>query len=149
MRVARASATRRGALAAVAPAILIGAWVWIAVWSQSLGDVVLIVSIVATIAILAGGVVGARIGPSKTSSALGVVAYAAVAWLSFVPVGVAWAIWEGFADGSVSDASSLIVTVIGRLAYGLVSTLYMVVLLLPLGVAWIVAFRALGRRSLT
>jgi len=147
MRVARASAGRTGAVAAIAPAALLAAWTWAAVWYQSVVGLVLIVSILATIAILAGGLVGARIGPSMTSSALGVGAYAAVAWLLFVPIGVAWAIWEGFGDGSIRDAAGLAVTVAGRLAYGLVSTLYMVFLLLPLGVSWIVAFRVLGRRS--
>jgi len=147
MRVARAGGTRSGALAAIAPALLIGAWTWITLGYQSIGELVLAVSVLAAIAILAGGIVGARIGPSMTSSVLGIVAYAAVAYLLFVPVGVAWAIWEGIGDGSIADAGALVITVAGRLAYGLVSTLYVVILALPLGVAWVVAFRGLGRMA--
>jgi len=134
-------------MAGVAPALLFAAWTWIVAWYQSIGALVLIVSLLAVIAILAGGVVGARIGPSLTSSILGVVAYAASAWLLFVPVGVARTILEGLSADRIRDGGSLLVTAVGGLAYGLVSTLYMVVLLLPLGAAWVVTFRALGHWS--
>ena len=144
MRVARAKGTRSGALAAIAPALLIGAWTWITLGYQSIGELVLAVSVLAAIAILAGGIVGARIGPSMTSSVLGIVAYAAVAWLVFVPVGVARTVLGALGEGRM-DASDLAITLFGGLAYGLVSSLYMVILLLPLGVVWVVAFRVLGR----
>jgi len=144
MRVARAKGTRSGALAAIAPALLIVAWTWVAAWYQSIGELVIAVSVLAVIAILAGGIVGARIGPSMTSSVLGIVAYAAVAWLVFVPVGVARTVLGALGEGRM-DASDLAITLFGGLAYGLVSSLYMVILLLPLGVVWVVAFRVLGR----
>ena len=145
MRVARAKGTRSGALAAIAPALLIVAWTWVAAWYQSIGELVIAVSVLAVIAILAGGIVGARIGPSMTSSVLGIVAYAAVAWLVFVPVGVARTVLGALGEGRIKDASDLAITLFGGLAYGLVSSLYMVILLLPLGVVWVVAFRVLGR----
>ena len=144
MRVARAKGTRSGALAAIAPALLIVAWTWVAARYQSIGELVLAVSVLAAIAIVAGGIVGARIGPSMTSSVLGIVAYAAVAWLVFVPVGVARTVLGALGEGRM-DASDLAITLFGGLAYGLVSSLYMVILLLPLGVVWVVAFRVLGR----
>ena len=144
MRVARAKGTRSGALAAIAPALLIVAWTWVAAWYQSIGELVIAVSVLAVIAILAGGIMGARIGPSVTGSVLGIVAYAAVAWLVFVPVGVARTVLGALGEGRM-DASDLAITLFGGLAYGLVSSLYMVILLLPLGVVWVVAFRVLGR----
>jgi len=118
---------------------------WSGGWIAGPLSLAIWMSVVTGIAMGAGLIVGARLGPPGRSTLVGIAAYAAVAWLIYVPIGVIGSIWQGLQDGSIADAGTAATRVPVGLAYGFVSSIYMVLLLLPLGAAWVVSFRVLGR----
>lgn len=136
-----------GALAGIVPGLIVVAWTWIAGWSGTPGAFLVSLIAISVVAVVAGWVVGSRVGASIRSSMLGVVAYAAMAWLIYVPVGVIGSSWQGIQDGSLTGPVAVVVVMFGLLAYGLVSSIYMVMLLVPLGTAWMVTLRLLQRAA--
>lgn len=139
------SAGRLGALAGIAPSLMLAVWTGISGWGGTPVEFVFALSILSAVAIVAGWVVGPRIGPSIRSTLLGVVAYTVVACLTYVPVGVAGSTWQGVQDGSLADPVAVVTRLAGGLAYGLVSSIWVVILLLPFGAGWMVTYRLLQR----
>lgn len=137
--------TRLGALAGLAPILAFLAWTSIAHWHGTPAEFLLPLVTVSIVAVATGWIVGSRLGSSIRSSLLGVVAYAAVAWLIYLPVGVIGSTWQGIGDGRISDPQGLLVAVLGPLAYGLVSSAWVVVYLAPFGAVWVATFRLLHR----
>lgn len=144
----RAASGRLGALAGFAPILMLAAWTWISGWGGTPGEFVLALSILSVVAIVAGWIVGPRVGSSTRSTLLGVVAYAMVGWLIYLPVGVVGSTWQGVRDGSIADLGSVAVRITGGLAYGLVSSIWVVILLLPFGAGWMLTYRLLRRGAL-
>jgi len=140
-----AAAGRLGALAGVAPSSMLAVWIWISGWGGTPGEFVLALSMLSIVAIVAGWIVGSRAGSSIPSTLLGVVAYALVAWLIYVPSAIIVSTWQGVRDGSIADLGSVAVRTAGGLAYGLVSSLWVVILLLPFGAGWMLTYRLLRR----
>lgn len=141
------AAGRLGALAGIVPTLMLAVWTWISGWGGTPGEFVLALSILSAVAIVAGWIVGSRVGSSTRSTMLGVVAYAATAWLIYVPVGVIGSTWQGVQDGSVADLGTVAVRTTGGLAYGLVSSIWVVILLLPFGAGWMLTYRLLQRAA--
>jgi len=136
-----------GALAGIAPGVMFVALNSIMGWHGTLGEVLVPLTVVLIAAVVAGWVVGSRIGSSTRSSLLGVIAHAGVAWLTFVPFGVIQGTWQRVQDGGATDPVAVVVAMVGLLAYAFVSSVYVVPLLVPFGAVWMVAFRLLGRVS--
>lgn len=142
----RAASGRLGALAGITPSLMLAAWTWISGWGGTPGEFILALSILSGVAIVADWVVGSRVGSSTRSTLLGVAAYALVAWSIYVPVGVVGSTWQGLWDGSVADLGTVAVRMAGGLAYGLVSSTWVVILMLPFGAGWMLTYR-LRQRS--
>lgn len=120
-----------GALAGIAPGLIVVAWTWIAGWSGTPGAFLVSLIAISVVAVVAGWVVGSRVGASIRSSMLGVIGSS----------------WQGIQDGSLTGPVAVVVVMFGLLAYGLVSSIYMVMLLVPLGTAWMVTLRLLQRAA--
>lgn len=139
------STARLGALAGIAPSLTFVAWISIARWNGTTGEFLLSLTTISVAAVVAGRIVGSRLGGSVRSSLLGVVAYSGVAWLIFVPLGVIGSTWQRVQDGSITDPAAVVVVVAGLLAYALVSSIWVPIYLMPFGAIWMVTFRLLGR----
>jgi len=103
------AAGRPGALAGVTPSLMLAVWTCISGWGGTLGEFVLalsILSILSVVAIVAGWIVGSRAGSCSRSTLLGVVAYALVVWLIYVPSAIIVTTWQGVRDGSLPDPSA-------------------------------------------
>lgn len=114
-------------------------------WNGTPSEFLLALTAVLIVAVVAGWIVGSRIGSSIRSSLLGVIAYAGAAWLSFVPFGVIQGTWQRVQDGGATDPTAVVAAMVGLLAYAFVSSIYIVPLLVPFGAVWMVAFRLLRR----
>lgn len=136
---------RLGVLAGIAPGVMFVALNSIAGWYGTPGEFLLPLTMILIVAVVAGSVVGSRIGSSTRSSLLGVIAYAGAAWLTFVPFGVIQGTWQRVQDGGATDPAVVVAAMVGLLAYAFVSSIYVVPLLVPFGGVWMVAFRLLRR----
>jgi hypothetical protein len=102
-------------------------------------------AVILIVTVVPGWVVGSRVGPTFRGSVLGVVAYAAVAWLLWIPIGVIGSTWQGVKDGSFANPLDVVLAMVFQLAYAALLSIFLwMVALLP-GVIWIVVFRTLGR----
>jgi hypothetical protein len=137
---------RLGALAGLAPSLLVVAWMSFGRFGTP-RDLLLVLVTVAVVAVLAGWIVGSLLGSSTRSTLLGVVAYAGMAWVIYVPIWVTRSMWQRAQDGSLTDPAAVLVALVGPLAYGLVSSVWAVPLFLPLGAVWMITFRSLGRAA--
>lgn len=135
---------RLGALAGLAPSLIFVAWISAGRFGTP-GQSLLAMATISGAAIVAGWIVGSRLGSSIRSSLLGVVAYVVVAWLIYIPIGALGSTWQGIEDASLPDLGAAVVRVAGGLAYGLVSSSWVLILLLPFGAAWLMTFRLLRR----
>jgi hypothetical protein len=141
------SAGRLGALAAVTPIAMFGAWIAIAGWGGTPIELLLATLEIALGAVVAGWIVGGRLGRSIPARLLGLVAYGLVGWLVLLPLDVAGSTWEEVRAGRVSDLLGVVTSAGGYLLYGAVSGIYAVVYLLPFGAGWIVTFLLLQRAT--
>jgi hypothetical protein len=141
----RRSAGRLGALAGVTPLAMFGAWIAISGWGGTAGEFVRAAAEIALGSIVAGWIVGGRLGRSIAARLIGLVAYGYVAWLVLLPLNVAGSTWEELRSGQVSDPVGVVLAAGGYLLYGLVSGIYAAVFLLPFGAGWIVTFLLLRR----
>jgi hypothetical protein len=138
------SAGRVGVLAAVTPIAMFGMWIQLIGWGGTASEIALRVGVVAVVAAVAGWIVGRRLGRSIPGG-LGFVVYPIVAWLVFLPVGVAGATLGDLSAGRFSDAIGVVGAAMGYLLYGLVAGIYTFVLLLPFGAGWMATFVILRR----
>lgn len=138
---------RLGALAGIAPGSLVVAWSSIVHWYGGPRESLMPLTTILIVAVVAGWIVGSRIGSSIRSSLLGIVGYSWAAWLIFVPFGVMGSTWERVQVGSITDPAAVVAGVAGLLAYALVASIWVPIYLLPVGAIWIVTFRLLGRVS--
>ena len=145
----RLSDRRLGALAAVTPVTVYLAWNVNAGWGSSGGAFLLATLEIALGAVVAGWVVGGRVGRSLPRHILGLVAYGFVGALVLLPLNVAGSTLGDVRAGRVSGVLEVVEAMAGYLVYGLVSAAYIAVFLLPFGAAWMVTFvllrRVLGR----
>ena len=141
----RLSDRRVGALAAVTPIAVYLAWNAIAGWGGSVGQFVLATAEIALGAGVAGWIVGGRIGRSIPGRILGLVAYGFVGTLVLLPLNVAGSTLDDVHGGRVGGTLEVVGAAFGYLAYGLVSSLYVSVFLLPFGAAWMATFILLRR----
>jgi hypothetical protein len=145
----RPSPGRLGAFAAVTPVTMYLAWNAIAGWGSS-GAAFLLATLEITLgAVVAGWIVGGRVGCSIPRHLVGLVAYGFVGALVLLPLNVAGSTIGDVRAGRVSGLLDVVATVAGYVVYGLVSAAYVAVFLLPFGAAWMITFvllrRALGR----
>lgn len=141
----RPSAGRLGALASVTPIAMYGAWIAISGWGGSASQFVLAGAEITLGAVVAGWIVGGRMGRSIPGHLLGLVAYGFVAWLVLLPLSVVGSTWEDVRSGRVSDLAGVVLAAGGYLLYGAVSGIYALIFLLPFGAGWIVTFLILRR----
>ena len=141
----RASAGRLGALAAVTPLAMFGAWILISGWGGSAIELARGIAGVGVGAVLAGWIVGARVGGSIAAWIVGLVAYGFVAYVVLLPLNILGAIWEDVSAGRTSNAIELVASASLYLLYGLVSAIWVSVYLLPFGAGWMVTFLLLRR----
>ncbi len=134
-----------GALAGVTPTLMLFAWIQITGWSGDSNQLVVAIFLLGAVAVAAGAIVGPRIGPGLRASLVGVIAYALVGWCIYVPVGVIGSTVQGIADGTFRDITALVGSVVGYLAYALVTSLYVWIFLVPFGIGWILTVRILER----
>lgn len=138
-------AGRLGALAAVTPIAIFIAWIAISGWGGTDSGFVQAVAQISFGAVVAGWIVGRRVGRSLRGWLLGLVTYGVVAWLVVLPLNVAGSTWEGLQTGQVSGLPGILVAAGGYLLYGLVGSLYAFVYLMPFGTGWILTFLLLRR----
>jgi hypothetical protein len=141
----RTHAGRLGALAGVTPVVMFVAWNAIFGWGGTNSGFVQAVAQISFGAVVAGWIVGGRVGRSLRGRLLGLVTYGVVAWLVVLPLNVAGSTWEGLRTGQVSGLPGILVAAGGYLLYGLVSSLYAFVYLMPFGTGWILTFLLLRR----
>lgn len=141
----RPSAGRLGALAGLTPIAMFGAWIVIAGWGGTTSEFVLAAAQIALAAVVAGWIVGGRVGRSIPAHLIGLVAYGFVARLVVLPLNVVGSTWEELRAGRVSDLVGIVLAAGGYLLYGFVSAIYAVVFLLPFGAGWLVTFLILRR----
>ena len=134
------SAGRIGALAAVTPIVMFGAWFGIAGWVGSAGGLALFVGEMALGAAAAGWIIGRRLGRSLSDAIMGFLVFGLVAWLVVLPLNVAAGSVMDLQSGKVADAIGLLAAPAGYLLYGLVVGIYASVFLLPFGLGWVVTF---------
>ena len=138
------SAGRLGALAAVTPIAMFGAWIGFSGWVDPAGEVAVAVTAIAFGAAIAGWIVGGRIGRSIPKG-LGFVVYPVVAWFVLLPINVAGGTLVDLHAGRLVDAIGVLVAATGYLLYGLVAGVYVFFFLLPFGAGWLVTFLILRR----
>jgi len=141
----RPSAGRLGALAAVTPVAMFGAWIAISGWGGTPLELVRGLAAIGLGAVAAGWIVGARVGRSIAGRLVALVAYGLVAYLLLLPFNVAGAIWEDVVAGRIPSVVELVAAAGGYLVYGLVSGLYVSVYLIPFGTGWMATFLILRR----
>ena len=145
----RLSDGRLGALAAVTPIAMYGAWIAIAGWGGTPIELIRGLAGIGLAAAAAGWIVGSRVGRSVAGRLIGLIAYGLVAYLLLLPLNVLGGTWEDFAAGRTSSAVELVGAAGLYLLYGLVSGIWVCAFLLPFGAGWMVTFvllrRALGR----
>lgn len=141
----RTHAGRLGALAGVTAIVMFIAWIAISGWSGTDGGFVQAVAQISIGAVVAGWIVGRRVGRSLLGWLLGLVTYGVVAWFVVLPLNVAGSLWEELRTGQVSGLPGILVAAGGYLLYGLVSSLYAFVYLMPFGAGWILTFLLLRR----
>lgn len=139
------SAGRLGAMAAVTPIAMFASWVMVSAWGGTTLELVRGMVLIGLAAIVAGWIIGARLGRSITSALVGLIAYAPVAYLVLLPLNLLGATLEDVSAGRSSNALELVVAATFHLIYGLVTGLYVSIFLLPFGVGWIVTFLILRR----
>lgn len=139
------AAGRLGALAAVTPLAMYGAWLAIAGWGNSPSQLGIATAQIALGAVVAGWIVGGRVGRSLRSYIFGLVAYGLVGRLVLLPIDVVGSSWQDLQAGRVADLAGVVVSAGGYLAYGLVSSIYVSVYLLPFGAGWMATFILLRR----
>ena len=139
------SADRLGALAAITPIAMFGAWIVISGWGGTASEFALAMAQITLGAVVAGWIVGGHLGRTIPGYLLGLVVYGFVGRLVLLPLNVAGSTWEDLRSGRVSDLLGVVVAAGGYLMYGLVSAIYTLVFLLPFGVGWIVTFLILRR----
>ncbi len=122
-----------------------GAWIGISGWGGSSSQFALSSAAIALGAVVAGWIVGGRMGRSIPGHLLGLAAYGFVARLVLLPLGVAGSTWEDVQSGRASDLAGIVLAAGGYLLYGAVSGIYTLVFLLPFGAGWIVTFLILRR----
>ena len=145
----RPSGGRLGALAAVTPVTMYLAWNAIAGWGSSGGAFLLATLEITLGAVVAGWIVGGRVGRSIPGHILGLVAYGFVG-AARPPAAQRRRLDSGdLQDGRISGLLEIVVAAVGYVVYSLLIGIYAVLFLLPFGAAWIVTFvllrRALGR----
>jgi hypothetical protein len=125
------------------------AWNAIAGWGSS-GAAFLLATLEITLgAVVAGWIVGGRVGRSIPRHIVGLVAYGFVGALVVLPLNVVGSTIGDVRAGRVSGLLEVVAAVAGYVVYGLVSAAYVAVFLFPFGAAWMITFvllrRALGR----
>jgi len=143
--IRRSPAGRLGALAGVTPIAMFSAWIAISGWGGTSSGFVLAVAQIGLGAVVAGWIVGGRIGRSVPGRLLGLVAYGLVGWLVVLPLNVVGSTWQDLHAGRASDPVGIALAAGGYLLYGAVSSIYAVVFLIPFGVGWILTFLLLRR----
>ena len=129
---------RLGAFAAVTPVTMYLAWNAIAGWGSS-GAAFLLATLEITLgAVLAGWIVGGRVGRSIPRHVVGLVAYGFVAALVLLPLNAVGSTIGDVQGGRVSGLLEIIAAIAGYVVYGLVSAAYVAVFLLPFGAAWMI-----------
>jgi hypothetical protein len=121
------------------------AWNWISGWWGDASRFALATAAITLGAVVAGWIVGRRLGRSVAGIALGIVAYGFVAYLVLLPLNIAGSIWEDVQSSRVSDMLGVVVAGGGYLLYGLVTAFYVSMFLLPFGAGWVVTFLILRR----
>jgi hypothetical protein len=122
------AAARLGAVAALTPIVMFVSWVAISGWGGTAADLIRALAVIGSIAVVAGWIVGSRSSGSVRHAVVGVVAYPAVAWFVMLPI-------------------SALSTGAWGVAYGLVSSLYVIPLLTPFGIGWSLTYYALRRAT--
>jgi len=141
----RPSGGRLGALAAVTPMTMYLAWNVIGGWGSSGGAFLLATLEIALGALVAGWIVGGRMGRSIPGYILGLVSYGLVGWLVLVPLNVVGSTVADLQDGLISGLLEIVVAAVGYAVYSLPTGIYAVLFLLPFGATWIVTFVLLRR----
>jgi hypothetical protein len=141
----RPSRGRIGAVAAVTPVTMFLAWNVIAGWGNSGGAFLLATLEITLGALVAGWIVGGRIGRSIPRHILGLFAYGFVGALVLLPLNVAGSTLGDVGTGRVSSLLEVVAAAVGYVVYGLVSAAYLAVFLLPFGAGWLVTFLILRR----
>ena len=141
----RPSGGRLGVLAAIAPVTMFLAWNLIAGWGSSGGAFLLTTLEITLGAVVAGWIVGGRVGRSVPGHILGLVAYGLVGALVLLPLNVAGSTLGDVQAGRISGVLEVVVATAGYLVYGFVSAAYIAVFLLPFGAAWMVTVVLLRR----
>jgi hypothetical protein len=132
-------------MAAFTPIAMFASWVVIAGWGGTPFELVRGLLLIGLGAVVAGWIIGARVGSSIASALVGLVAYGLVAYLLLLPLNVVAATSEDAVEGRISGAVELVAAAAGYLLYGLVSGIYVSVYLLPFGAGWLVTFVILRR----
>ena len=141
----RQSGGRVGALAAVTPIAMYGAWIATSGWGGSASQFALASAELAVGAVVAGWVVGRRVGHSIPGRILGLLAYGFVGALILLPLNVAASTLGDMQAGHASSALEVVVAAGGYVLYGLVTAIYASVFLLPFGAGSIVTVVLLHR----
>lgn len=136
----RTRAGRLGTLAGLTPVTMFIAWIAISGWSGTTGEFFLAVAQIAIGAVVAGWIVGRRIGRSILGGLLGLVTYGLIAWLVLLPFNAVGSTWEGLRTGQVSGPIGIVVAAGDYLLYGAVISMYAFVFLIPFGAGWILTF---------
>ncbi len=132
-----------GAFAGLTPTLMLFAWLQITGWSGDASQLAVAIFLLGAVAVAAGVIVGPRLGAGIRASLVGVIAYALVAWSIYVPVGVIASTVGGIADGTLQGVAAIVGSVVGYLAYALVTSLYVWIFLVPFGIGWILTVRIL------
>jgi hypothetical protein len=122
-----------------------GAWIGISGWGGTPVELVRGSVLIGLAAVVAGWIIGARVGRSLASELVGLVAYVPVAYLVLLPVNVLGAALEDVSAGRSSNALELVIAAATYALYGLVSAIYVSVFLLPFGAGWIATFLVIRR----
>jgi hypothetical protein len=136
---------RLGAIAAATPITMYLVWNVISGWGGTRIEFIRATAVLLVIAIAAGWIVGGRSGRSIRSALLDCLAYAAVAWLITLPIGVIGSTWAGVSDGTFADPIAALGSMGPLLLYGLVSSFYVIPLLTPFGAGWSLTYHLLRR----
>jgi hypothetical protein len=110
-----------------------------------LEDAVVGLAVILIVTVVPGWVVGSRVGPSLRSSVLGVLGYAALAWLLWVPISVVGSTWQGIRDGSFANPVEVVLMIVFQLAYAALLSIFLWMLGIAPALAWMITFRVLGR----
>ncbi len=141
-RSSRSHISRLGAIAAFTPVAMYLAWNRISGWGGTPIEFARATAVLMAIAIAAGWIVGGRSGHSIRIALLDCVAYAAVAWLITLPIGV---IGSTLTGGAFASPIAAVGSVGSGLLYGLASSLYVIPLLTPFGAGWSLTYHLLRR----